>query len=114
MGNRATIAIQQDETPNSEFVILYGHWAGDYALQAAQNVLDKTDRIGDPTYLTAQLFWEFATLGDYSGELGYGIYTGDKEAAETDDNPPVFVNPYTGEITHNGNTIREGKKIVRY
>lgn len=105
MGNRAVIAIQQDEKNQDNFVLLYGHWSGGDNLNAVLNTLKRTDRIGDPAYLTAQIFYEFAKMGDYNGELGFGIYTGNRNQIDQTDNPAVFVNPYNGEITYQGMTL---------
>jgi hypothetical protein len=105
MGNRAVIAIQQDETETDNFVLLYGHYSGGDNLNAVLNTLRRTDRIGDPAYLTAQIFYEFARMGDYNGELGFGIYQGTRGAIDETDNPAVFVNPYNGVITYQGETL---------
>lgn len=105
MGNRAVIAIQQDETDTNDYVLLYGHWSGGDNLNAVVQTLRRTDRIGDPAYLTAQIFYEFARMGDYNGELGFGIYAGSREMIDETDNPAVFVNPYTGVITYKGETL---------
>jgi hypothetical protein len=75
MGNRAFIQIESKylETP----IILYGHWSGDDNITAVRNVLERTNRVGNPSYLAAQIFYEFAiTLGSYTGELGFGIDSG--------------------------------------
>ena len=72
MGNRSAIIIESERfiTP----ITLYGHWSGSDNLTAVANVLGRTDRIGDPSYLTAQLFYEFAVgLGKYDGNLSFGI-----------------------------------------
>lgn len=105
MGNRAVIAIQQDETDENNFVLLYGHHSGGDNLNAVLETMKRTSRIGDPAYLTAQIFYEFARFGDYNGELGFGIYTGGREAIDETDNPAVFVNPYNGVITYQGRTL---------
>lgn len=105
MGNRAVIAIQQDETDENNFVLLYGHHSGGDNLNAVLETMKRTDRIGDPAYLTAQIFYEFARFGHYNGELGFGIYTGGREAIDETDNPAVFVNPYDGVITYQGLTV---------
>jgi hypothetical protein len=44
-------------------------------------------------------------MGDYNGELGFGIYQGTKNAIDETDNPAVFVNPYNGVITYQGETL---------
>lgn len=105
MGDRAVIAIQQDETDQDNFVLLYGHWSGGDNLNAVLKTLRRTDRIGDPAYLTAQIFYEFARMGDYNGELGFGIYAGNRDQIDEADNPAVFVNPYDGVITYQGMTL---------
>jgi hypothetical protein len=113
MGNRAVIAIQQDETERDNFVLLYGHYSGGDNLNAVLNTLRRTDRIGDPAYLTAQIFYEFARMGDYNGELGFGIYQGTKNAIDETDNPAVFVNPYNGVITYQGETLDNNKNAAQ-
>ena len=105
MGNRSNIVIRETATQKDNLVILYGHWGGEDNLTATKNVLAKTDRIGDSVYLTAQLFFEFTRLGNYTGDLGYGIYVGDLGAIDEDDNPAVIVDADTGLITYNGETL---------
>lgn len=98
MGNRAFIEVssEQFEIP----VVFYGHWSGDDNILAVRNVLERSGRIGDPSYLTAQLFYEFSKLGNYDGELSFGIYTGRVTGSEWADAPTVFVNADTGEYTY--------------
>jgi len=98
MGDRVWIQIESES--QAAPISLYGHWAGEQALEAVRNVIAKTDRIGDPVYLTAQVFHEFTTLGGYSGGLGYGITAG--FAPEEDDRPTVYLDADTGIITVNG------------
>jgi hypothetical protein len=96
MGNRAFIQIESKylETP----IILYGHWSGDDNITAVRNVLERTNRVGNPSYLAAQIFYEFAiTLGSYTGELGFGIDSGHLAGGEDSDVPSVYVNADTGE-----------------
>lgn len=113
MGNRAVIAIQQDETDENNFVLLYGHYSGGDNLNAVLQTMKRTNRIGDPAYLTAQIFYEFARFGDYNGELGFGIYTGGREAIDETDNPAVFVNPYNGVITYQGETLNNNHSAAQ-
>jgi hypothetical protein len=97
MGNRSLIVIESEQfqTP----ITLYGHWSGSENLAAVAEVLGKTDRIGDPSYLTAQIFYEFAVVrGKYDGTLSFGIDTfgvpDDTAGVDTD---TVFVNADKGE-----------------
>lgn len=99
MGDRVWIQIESEQ--QAAPILLYGHFAGEQALEAVKNVIAKTDRIGDPVYLTAQVFHEFTKLGGYNGGLGYGISTG--HAPEYDDRPTVYLNADNGEITVNDN-----------
>lgn len=96
MGDRSLIVIESEQ-----FVVpisLYGHWSGTDNITAVDNVLARTGRVGDPSYLTAQLFWEFAKLGNYDGELSFGIDTfGVPDATTWVDNDTIFVNADTGE-----------------
>lgn len=99
MGDRSAIVVTAKEfkTP----ITFYGHWSGDDNITAVKNVLARTGRIGDVSYLTAQLFYEFAKLGNYDGELSFGIdtfgYTPDGM-----DNPTITINADTGEYTIEG------------
>ena len=106
MGNRSQIVIRETGRQKDNLVILYGHWAGDDNLTAVQNVMKKTNRIGDITYLTAQLFYEFTRLGDYDGELGFGLWVGDMDSIDETDNPAVIVTANTGAITYKGETYK--------
>lgn len=103
MGDRATIHITSEQF--SSAVELYGHWSGTNNARAVANVLERTGRIGDPSYLTAQLFYEYAKLGNYDGELSFGIRAINAEPSDTwDDNPIVVVNADTGSVEYQGET----------
>jgi hypothetical protein len=106
MGNRAYIQVdsQRFQTP----IIFYGHWSGEDNLTAVQNVLARTARIGDASYLTAQLFHGFAMeLGEYDGSLGFGIESGYLTGSEWGDVPSVLVNADTGEYAIDGQVFSE-------
>lgn len=92
MGNRSTITITSRNFPAP--ITFYGHWSGGQNVEAVRNVLARTGRIGDEGYLTAQVFYEFAKLGNYDGELSFGIFSG--EMVE-DENPHIQLNADTGE-----------------
>jgi hypothetical protein len=94
MGNRVVIQVQSEQflTP----INLYGHWAGSHALTAVRTVLARTGRIGDPSYLTAQLFYEFARQGNYDGELSFGIDAFGSDLGDTNDNDNIYVNADDG------------------
>lgn len=100
MGNRSNIVIRETATQTDNFIILYSHWGGDDNITAIENVMRKTDRIGDSAYLTAQIFHEFTTLGNYDGGLGYGIWVGGLGSVDETDNPAVIVDADTGAITY--------------
>lgn len=106
MGDRAYI--QVDSTRFQTPIIFYGHWSGTDNLTAVQNVLARTARIGDPSYLTAQLFYEFAIeLGSYDGSLSFGIESGHLTGREWGDVPSVLVNADTGEYAIDGQVFSE-------
>ena len=98
MGNRSAIVIESEQfaTP----ITLYGHWSGADNLAAVANVLERTGRVGDPSYLTAELFYEFAVvLGKYDGKLSFGIDAFGATAEDTDkamDTNTVVVNADKG------------------
>jgi hypothetical protein len=94
MGDRSRIIVKSESFPNA--IHLYGHWAGTDNLTAVVNVLAKTDRIGDPSYLTAQLFYEFAS--DYDGNLGFGISVDDDGVF--DDNSPITIFADNGDVAY--------------
>jgi hypothetical protein len=112
MGDRSLIQIESKsfKTP----ITLYGHWSGGDNLIAVRNVLTRTDRIGDPNYLTAQLFYEFAVaLGGYAGELSFGIDAyGASESDVWVDNDTVVVNADTGEYSVGGELFTEFAKVA--
>jgi len=98
MGDRSSIYITSEGLPKP--IQLYGHWAGSDNAVAVATVLNKTDRIGDPSYLTAQLFYEFAIVqGGYTGDIDFGINSVDV-VDYTDDNEPIVVNADTGEVQY--------------
>ncbi len=99
MSNSSVITIVCDDSP-LDTISLYGHFMGDDNLTAVRNVLSRTRRIGDITYLTAQLFYEFSTMGAYDGELGFGIFAGIDGGYQ--DAPTVVVNASNGTYTIDG------------
>jgi hypothetical protein len=99
MGDRSRIIIISKEFAAP--IHLYGHHSGLDNLQAVKNVIEVTDRIGDPDYLTSQLFHEFARLGDYGGTLGFGIGCYE-ESDSMDDRDPVIVNADSGSYSFGG------------
>ncbi len=101
MGDRSAIVIHSEryKTP----ITLYGHWSGEQNIEAVQNVLARTGRVGDPSYLTAQIFWEFAKLGNYDGEYSFGIDTFGADGVDNAmDNPTIYVNADTGKVSTTG------------
>ena len=100
MGNRSNIVIRETATQTDNFLILYSHWGGDDNIRAVENVIRKTDRIGDSAYLAAQIFYEFTQLGNYDGGLGYGLWVGGFSSVDETDNPAVIVDADTGAITY--------------
>jgi hypothetical protein len=105
MGDRSMIVVKAEKfvTP----IVFYGHWSGEQNIEAVKNVLARTGRIGDAGYLTAQLFWEFAKLGNYDGELSFGIDANGDTDDTWMDNPSVIVNADTGEYEVNGEVFTE-------
>jgi hypothetical protein len=109
MGNRSFIQVDSN---GAESVLLYGHWSGEDNLTAVRNVLARTARIGDVSYLTAQLFYEFAvTLGEYDGNLSFGISTGKLDGNEWENAPSVFVDADTGVYSVEGEIFTEFAKV---
>lgn len=108
MGNRAFIQVESKDFLAP--ILFYGHWSGTENLDAVRNVLDRTGRIGDGSYLAAQIFHQFAiTLGAYDGELGFGIASGEVGDAWTN-SPTVYVDADTGVYTIEGVTYSEFAK----
>ena len=103
MGDRASIIIESESFEGA--ISLYGHYAGTTNALAVATVLERTDRVGDPSYLTAQVFYEYAvSLNDYKGNLGFGIGAYTNADDTTDDNPAVYLNADTGEVRYDGYT----------
>jgi len=95
MGDRSSIVIKSKQFDSP--IRFYGHWSGESNREAVNNVLAWTDRVGDPSYLAAQIYYEFAVkLGGTDGMLSFGI----SADANTygDDNKPIIINADTGEI----------------
>jgi hypothetical protein len=112
MGNRSLIIIRGEAFGDNE-IRLYGHWSGEDNIEAVKSVILRTDRIGDASYLTAQLFHEFSQLGGYEGGLGYGIYIAQKWDDEGwIDADSVIVNADTGDYQYKGVTVIRGKKVA--
>lgn len=99
MGDRSRIIITSKEFAAP--IHLYGHYSGLDNLQAVKNVMEVTDRVGDPDYLTSQLFHEFSTMANYGGTLGFGIGSYN-DSDSMDDRDPVIVNADTGAYSFGG------------
>ena len=100
MGNRSYIQVSARDfkTP----VTFYSHWTGEENVEAVVNVLERSGRIGDVSYLTAQIFFEFAKLGQYDGETGFGIDTFGVDPDVMGDVDSVYVDADTGAYTWGG------------
>jgi len=99
MGDRSRIIVKSESF--IEPIHLYGHWSGRDNLSAVATVLSKTDRIGDPSYLTAQLFYEFAVFqNSYDGNLGFGISVQTADDYLGDDNPPIIIFAEIGAVAY--------------
>jgi len=98
MGDRSSIYLVSEI--DDSIIRIYGHWSGTDNAVAVANLLNKTERVGDFTYLTAQAFYEFAIVeGNYKGSTGFGI--GSASSVDyTEDNPPIVVNADTGEVQY--------------
>jgi hypothetical protein len=103
MGNRSLIVVRAENLGEQE-IRFYGHWSGTDNVEAVRNVLARSGRVGDPSYLTAQFFHEFSVnLGGYDGELSFGIYTAEVDSDEGwIDSPTVYVNADNGNYEYNG------------
>jgi hypothetical protein len=111
MGNRSLIVVRAENLGEQE-IRFYGHWSGTDNVEAVRNVLARTGRVGDPSYLTAQLFHEFSVnLGAYDGELSFGIYCAEVDSDEGwIDSPTVYVNADNGNYEYDGTTYEYGKE----
>lgn len=110
MGNRSYIQVDSKEFLAP--IVFYGHWSGTDNLEAVRNVLERSTRIGDSSYLAAQIFHEFATtLGAYDGELSFGISSGEVNDAWVNAST-VYVNADTGEYRVDGETHSEFAREV--
>ena len=114
MGNRSLIIIRSEKFPTNTEIRFYGHWAGEDNFHAVKNVIDRSDRLGDPDYLTAQLFHEFAVeFGAYDGNLGYGISVVEQGSDGVwIDNPSVIVNADYGYYEYEGNIYKPERKTA--
>lgn len=100
MGDRSSIYITSKGFPKP--IQIYGHWGSDDNARATAIVLDKTTRLGDAWYLTAQLFYQFAIVqGGYVGEDKFGIGSVDT-LSNSDENPPIYLNADNGEVEYGG------------
>ena len=98
MGDRSSIYITNNT--DDSVIRIYGHWSGEDNAKAVATLLNKTDRVGDPMYLTAQMFYEFAVIqGGYTGSLGFGISSA-TYIDYTEDNEPIVINADTGEVKY--------------
>jgi hypothetical protein len=97
MGNRSMIVIESEQFVSP--INLYGHWSGSTNVTAVENVLARSGRIGDPSYLTAQLFHEFSKLGNYDGELSFGIDCFGYSDSDWLNSETIYVNADNGQTS---------------
>jgi len=99
MGNNSYIVIESDsfDVP----LAIYGHWVGDDNVRAVEDTLLVTDRIGDASYLAAQIFHTLTTQHHYDGKSGFGLSVGDPFNAWIDA-PTVYVDADKGEYSVGG------------
>jgi hypothetical protein len=97
MGDRSRIIVTSKDF--IEPIHLYGHWSGTDNVLAVVDVLSRTDRIGDPAYLTAQLFYEFSTRANYDGNLSFGISVGENRFF-ADDNEAIIISADDGNVVY--------------
>lgn len=103
MGDRSAIVITGYD---DEAITIYGHWSGETNIEAVKDVMKVTDRVGDFSYLVAQIFYKFAvTYGMYDGDSGFGIFAGEIDADI--DSPTVYVDATTGSIFYRDNDWEE-------
>lgn len=95
MGNRVTVSISSHEFGSP--VNIYGHWAGDGVYQTVLDALLASQRIGDGSYLTAQIINAVFREMDYNGKDSFGVWSGEVSADTWDDNQPMFVDADTGQ-----------------
>ena len=104
MGDRSHIVIRNSNPADT--ITLYGHWAGTTNIDAVRSVMSRTKRLGDISYLTAELFYEFAVVeGKYTG-VGfgsYGMWAGGDDGTWADQ-PSVYVNADDGTFDYEGET----------
>ena len=105
MANRSLIVIRSKEFGDNE-IRFCGHHSGADNFKAVQNVMARTVRVGDPSYLTAQLFHEFSVkLGAYDGEMSFGIQLAQTGSDEGQiDTPTVYLNCDFGYYEFEGTT----------
>lgn len=94
MGNRVTVTItgKDHDAP----INLYAHWAGSEVYPVVQEVLSITDRLGDSSYLTAQIIHAVFTQLGYDGRSSFGVWAGER-GESWDDNPTMYVDTDSGE-----------------
>lgn len=100
MVNRSYVVIESDTFPTA--ISIYTHWLGEDNLTVVKNVLAFTDRIGDASYLTAQITYALMQASPYDGKLSVGIDPVDRHSMDYGwgDAPTVFVNADTGHFTY--------------
>ena len=95
MGDRVTVSIssKDHETP----INIYSHWSGNSVYQVVTDTLASSDRIGDGSYLTAQIIHAVFTEYGYDGKLSFGVWSGEVSSDNWDDNPTMFVDADNGQ-----------------
>jgi len=96
MGNRVYVFLESQDFPNP--IAVYAHYAGEDIYEPVASILATTDRIGDSSYLTAQIINAVFTSLGYDGKLSFGVsaVADPYEAAAWADNPSMYVNLDTG------------------
>lgn len=113
MGDRGNIVVIDDR---GKGIWLYSHWGGYRLEQTARKAVERSGRIGDPSYLTRIIFCDMVAdtfggesgrgfndptvtaeelVGEFASTLGAGIGT---QGAGDQEYPTVCVDAMTGEI----------------
>lgn len=94
MGNRVTVSISSHEFGSP--INIYSHWAGNSVYQVITDTLAASQRIGDGSYLTAQLIQAVFSEYGYDGKLSFGVWSGEVSTDNWDDNPTMYVDTDNG------------------
>jgi hypothetical protein len=97
MGDRTYVFLESSSFPDA--IAIYAHWGNTEIYEIVKDVVASSDRVGDPSYLSAAIIHACFKAFEYDGRLGFGVapVSDPYATAEWADNPSMYVDLDNGD-----------------